>query len=494
MLLGAKVTPSEGLWRTTNRKLEYPRDRPKTRPFMRGYAILDTPLAFEDLQREIHQRVFRFVMQLRFVIGPLPVLVGGYVFITDPTLWRRAALVGTLGLAILLGLVYRRRVRRQQPVSLEAVMLLVGLVLHPVVFIATGGIVSPVLLGMLLVCFGASTLLSRRASGILLATQILSLFTASMLEYWQPFGSLVPIPFRTVVPTGPTPALLVVYSAVATLLFVVARELGTRIQFAFAEMLGRTIEAREQSLLLHREQLAELTLLSGEIAHELKNPLASVKGLAALLARRSEGQEPEPLVVLRREVDRMQGILEEFLNFSRPLVPLNLTDVRLDRISEEVILMHEGLSALREVHVELVESPPIVIRCDPRKLRQILVNLLQNALDASTEGGHVWVRLHAQQSAVEVVIEDDGRGLEPTTSGRVFEAGVTTKPEGSGLGLNVARGLARQHGGEVTLESSAPRGCTATLRLPTRSGLGEDTSSSTPRIGQSKEIRGASSR
>lgn len=244
--------------------------------------------------------------------------------------------------------------------------------------------------------------------------------------------------------------------------------MGCRIQSAFADLLLRVISTRDESLRLHQDQLSELTLLSGEIAHELKNPLASVKGLAALLSRRNPGEEPEPLTILRREVDRMQGILESFLNFSRPLVPLNLARTDLCAIASDVCILHAGMSELKGVSVELYAQVAVEVRCDPRKIRQILVNLFQNALDATAERGHIMIRVSANEPCAEVVVQDDGPGLVDELEARVFEAGVTNKPGGSGLGLNVARGLARQHGGDVTLTNRSSGGCQATLTLPMR--------------------------
>jgi signal transduction histidine kinase len=186
------------------------------------------------------------------------------------------------------------------------------------------------------------------------------------------------------------------------------------------------------------------------------------------LAQRQCGTEPEPLTVLRREVDRMQGILEEFLNFSRPLVPLNLRTIDLSRITNEVAGMHEGLCDMRNLRVELVTHAAVEVAGDPRKIRQILVNLLQNAIEACEPGARLWLRVAISDERAEVVIEDEGKGLDPAVAGRVFEAGVTNKREGSGLGLAVARGLARQHGGDIALAERSPRGCTATLTLPRR--------------------------
>jgi two-component system, NtrC family, sensor histidine kinase HydH len=425
-----------------------------------------TPLPFEDLPRELEERIYRFVLQLRFVIAPLPILLGGFVVTTDPALWRRIAIGAVLVSAATLVVVHVRRVRAQKRPELREILLVVGLGLHPVILFATGGVFSPVLLAMLLVCFVASTLFSRRVSGWLVSAQIAVIVLAALVEYSGLAGSLIPRSFKTAAIGAAAPVFPLIYASVGGLFFLVTREMGCRIQQTFSGLLERTVAAREQSLQMHREQLADLTLLSSEIAHELKNPLASVKGLAALLARRSQGQEPELLVVLRREVDRMQDILEEFLNLSRPLVPLNLTPVDLTGAASDVVAMHEGLSAQHEVEIDLATSDPVEVRCDARKVRQILVNLLQNALDACDQAGRIVIRVEASRDMAEVLVEDDGKGLEPAVEGRVFDAGVTSKATGFGLGLNVARGLARQHGGDVTLVARSPRGCIASLRLP----------------------------
>jgi len=248
--------------------------------------------------------------------------------------------------------------------------------------------------------------------------------------------------------------------------FFVTRHLGWTIQQSFHDLLARAIHDRDESLRLYQERLTDLTQLSGEIAHELKNPLTSVKGLATLLARRATTELAEPLAVLRREVDRMQAVLEEFLNFSRPVVPLNLETTDLYRLADDVLALHTGLLETRGLDADLLGDSPTWVVCDPRKILQVLINLLQNAIEASLPGRSLRVTVERGAIGSQVAIADSGPGLDPVLAARVFEAGVTSKPRGSGLGLSVARGLARQHGGNVTLEPGPTGGCVARLTLP----------------------------
>ena len=209
-----------------------------------------------------------------------------------------------------------------------------------------------------------------------------------------------------------------------------------------------------------------MTLLTSEIAHELKNPLASIKGLAALVAKDVQGRAAERTQVLRGEVDRMQTILDEFLNFSRPLVPLSLSPTDLGSLARDVARLHEGSAAERGVQIEVDAEGPVRLACDPRKVRQVLINLVQNALEASPRGAQVTLAVEHAAAGARVRVSDQGPGLSPDLRERVFEAGVTSKEHGSGMGLVVARGLARQHGGEVTLEVGTGGGLSALLELP----------------------------
>jgi signal transduction histidine kinase len=161
----------------------------------------------------------------------------------------------------------------------------------------------------------------------------------------------------------------------------------------------------------------------------------------------------------------MQSILEEFLNFSRPLVPLALGTNDVGALCREVALLHEGLAQERGVALE-VEAAAVPARCDPRKVKQVLINLVQNALEASLPDAEVRIEAEPLAGGARVRVLDRGRGLDATLSASVFDPGVTTKPRGSGIGLTVARALARQHGGDLVLVPREGGGTIAELTLP----------------------------
>jgi signal transduction histidine kinase len=178
------------------------------------------------------------------------------------------------------------------------------------------------------------------------------------------------------------------------------------------------------------------------------------------------GTTAERLTVLRREVDRMQAVLDEFLAYSRPLVPLDPEDVDVTALAREVVELHEGMAEERGVRLEVV-GEPAGQRCDPRKVRAVLINLVQNAIEASPRGEVVRVELARDAGGgLTMHVLDRGLGIDPAIAGRLFTVGATTKAKGNGLGLALARGLARQHGGELVLERREGGGAAAIVTLP----------------------------
>jgi signal transduction histidine kinase len=237
---------------------------------------------------------------------------------------------------------------------------------------------------------------------------------------------------------------------------------GTRLRMLVERMVERAQEARRSEVAARTEHAGELAVLAAEVAHELKNPLASIKLLSSLVAKEVDGKSAERLSVLREEVDRLQTTLDEFLNFSRPLVPLAIVEADANALCADVARLHEGAPAPLEV-MERVAAP---VRCDPRKLRQVLVNLVQNAIDASPAGAAVELATSADAHATRIEVRDRGPGVDPELLQRVFDPGVTSKAGGHGIGLTVARALCAQHGGTLELLPRDGGGTRAVVVLP----------------------------
>ncbi|MBI5070927.1 MAG: HAMP domain-containing histidine kinase [Deltaproteobacteria bacterium] len=399
----------------------------------------------------------------------LPVLFAfmAWLAFTDRTRWRQAFLLVFIPMAAAFVWAEWRRYRRegftQGTVERNLAVAALG---QMVVAGASGGLESPLLPLAVVFSLFVGLFVSRGLSYLLLFGQLAGLWTLAALALAAPVPDLNPAAFGGGPRAGHSQALLWANAILLSFFLAVGRGVGRIIRKMFDAMLRRALAAQEDARTSHAERSEELTALSAEIAHELKNPLASVKGLAGLLeAGVAPGKGAERLGVLRREVDRMQGILDEFLNFSRPLVPLALGRVDLAAVAREVAALHEGLARERGVQIE-VRAAAATVRCDPRKVKQLLINLVQNAIEASQAGGSVELETSGGADGAQVRVLDRGRGPDPTLGERLFEAGVTTKPRGSGLGLPIARQLARQHGGDLTLGPRPGGGAVAELRLP----------------------------
>jgi signal transduction histidine kinase len=136
----------------------------------------------------------------------------------------------------------------------------------------------------------------------------------------------------------------------------------------------------------------------------------------------------------------------------------------LRQICDEVAALHEGVA--RERGVEMVVTGEARVTCDARKIHQVLMNLVQNALEVGPRGTAIEVRCEQAAARATVRVLDLGPGIDPSVEPRLFQPGATTKPNGTGVGLTFARALARQHGGELELLSRPGGGCEALLTLP----------------------------
>ena len=432
------------------------------------------PPGYEEIRRTEFARVFGRIVGARLYVAPVLATLVVWLGVWEATAWRRATLitlaVGILVLTIAESIRYQRRGMAAGAADLNLAAATVG---QLVASAATGGLESPMIPLVLVIAMFTSMQMPERPwyywliAGVQLAAPwvFAAVAVAGAVSSWNP--ALLGGGSRA----GHDDLHLWLSAAGLSFGTGIAIAGGRALRGAFETMLWRALESNEALRRVHGERSADLMVLSGEIAHELKNPLASVKGLAALLTQNlAEGKGAERLGVLRGEVDRMESILGEFLNFSRPLVPLVLEHADLFALCQEVAALHEGLA--REKGVELrVLGAQAWVRCDPRKVRQTLVNLVQNALEATPAGKAIELTCAREGEQASVLVLDRGPGVDPAIAAELFEPGTTTKPKGSGLGLTIARALARQHGGEVSLVSREGGGARAELILPAEPSL-----------------------
>ena len=424
------------------------------------------PPGYEEIQREELSHLFGRVTRARLLGVPVAIGLVIWLAVTRVTPWRRGLLI-TLGVLAMVVFVhevlrYRRHGLGRRAFAVNFAFAAVG---QATASLATGGIESPFFFAMFPIGVAGAMLVEPPMLIALVATQAVAIWAMAWIKLGALLPNFNPAVFGGDALPGWTDAHVLWVATFATLGLGIVTFLGRSIRHSLDGVLRRGLEARHQVLRAHSERARELAALSGEIAHELKNPLASIKGLAALLAEDAgNGKPKERLTVLRREVDRMQAILEEFLNFSRPLVPLAIETVDLGGLVEEVAEMHEGTARERNIRLA-VKADEQPVRCDPRKIKQAVINLVQNALEASPADGVVEIRIEGGD-VVRAAVLDRGPGIEANLGDKIFEPGVTTKARGSGLGLTIARALVRQHGGDVTLEPREGGGTVATMQLP----------------------------
>jgi signal transduction histidine kinase len=235
---------------------------------------------------------------------------------------------------------------------------------------------------------------------------------------------------------------------------------------AMAASLGR-----QRDELRRAERLAAVGRISAQITHEIRNPLNAIGLNAELLAEELEAGAARPearqlVAAISREVDRLEGVTEEYLAFARlPRPALGRHDLNevvgslLDFLAPE--LEAAGVEVVREL-----APGALGVRGDEAQLRAVFMNLLRNSREAMPAGGRVTVGTRRAGEAVEAEVTDTGGGIPAEVLTRIFEPFYSTKERGTGLGLAFAQQVVKEHGGTLRCESAAGRGSTFTVRLP----------------------------
>jgi signal transduction histidine kinase len=226
-----------------------------------------------------------------------------------------------------------------------------------------------------------------------------------------------------------------------------------------------------EGMLSRSEALAAMGMMAAGIAHEVRNPLSIIAGTAERLRKKYAANADDPLLgFIPEEVARLDRILEGYLRFARdePPVP-EPCDLR--EIVERTSRLVEGEFGAKGVGVRrTLGADPVRVEADPRRLQQVLLNLLLNAAQAMPSGGDLDLELTREGAHALVRVSDRGRGLAAKDLARAFEPFYTTKEKGSGLGLVLAKRIVEAHGGSITIANRDGGGATVTVSLPVASG------------------------
>jgi signal transduction histidine kinase len=420
---------------------------------------------FEALRGRIFEELGQSSARWRLTwILPFNVLAVGLLMSRGESMPRvvvQSVAVATMGVLFAARVFYSTKVPPLKVISLP-----IGLVAYFALVATTGGLASPLLMTGALLIAGASTTLREPAwlRPAVFATFLgtfVALAALSRTGLGALTGALEPI-------RGSASAAYVCIALFAAVFTTVGiHRMGCTMTCGYERAALELVERREELCSENEDRTRELEGMAARLAHEVKNPLAAIKGLSTHMARNAgDPKAAERLAIVAAEADRLQSIVEGFLSFSRGLDDLKLGPTNPYEVARELAVLLEARAQEAEVTIEVTGDESLLLDADARKLRQALLNVVLNALQASPRGAKVRIAIARACSGGHITIQDEGVGMTQEILDRIRKPYFTTKEGGTGLGVAVARGLVEQHGGRIQFKSAPSRGTTVTIALP----------------------------
>jgi signal transduction histidine kinase len=258
---------------------------------------------------------------------------------------------------------------------------------------------------------------------------------------------------------------------------------ATIVLLAYRRMIAplRTTITESRATIERQEKLASLGVFAAGIAHEIRNPLTAIKVRLFSLKQthRSGSPEYEDVEVIESEINRLERIVSEFLQFARPAEP-ELQEARVQAIFQDIQRLLESAFARKGIALEVNAEDGQVVRVDTNRFKQVLLNLVQNGAEAIRGSGKVI--LQAERSTrplggrirpvTLIRVSDTGSGISSEHQKRLFDPFFTTKETGTGLGLPIAARIIEKHGGVIECETTPGKGTTFTIVLPNKENNG----------------------
>ncbi len=219
------------------------------------------------------------------------------------------------------------------------------------------------------------------------------------------------------------------------------------------------------------EKLADIGKAVTHVVHEIRKPLMLIGGFASQVERcqaiHDSEKDRRKLQIVVEEVRRLDTLLSGIRLITRPPSSSMKYSIPVNRVLNETLELLEPMLKSRKIEVttDLTEDP-IMVHGDPDQLKQVFLNLLENAISAMKGLGKVFIASRAGAATAQIIVEDNGPGIPPEHREKVFDPFFTTSPEGTGLGLAICRNIVRDHGGDITLQSAVPRGARFVVELP----------------------------
>jgi signal transduction histidine kinase len=239
-----------------------------------------------------------------------------------------------------------------------------------------------------------------------------------------------------------------------------------RLGRAFNQMLDRLDESKVAKV--RNEKLALAGMFAARVAHDIRNPLASMKINSQLLESAVKADQKNAALVraVLHDISQVESVIRDLIELARP-GELRLVPVDINAVIRTVMRQLDPRLSHRKVipALHLPDRLPLV-KIDTERFTQVLMNVIVNAIDAMPGGGALEVSTHSDGASVSIDVDDDGVGIDPTIADRIFDPFVSSKPEGVGLGLVNAKAVVEGHGGQIALSPRQPRGTRARIVLP----------------------------
>ncbi|OMP68191.1 ATP-binding protein [Domibacillus epiphyticus] len=222
-----------------------------------------------------------------------------------------------------------------------------------------------------------------------------------------------------------------------------------------------TSRKKTEELLLRSEKLSVIGELAAGVAHEIRNPLTSIKGFTQLMSTNNEYQK-----IILDEIDRINVIVSEFMLLAKPH-PVHFAPRKIVPLLKHVISLLESEANLKNVQFHFhIKDHDTMVECEEHQLKQVFLNMMKNAMDAMPNGGKITISVRRNKDRVEIGIADEGIGIPQDKMLKIGEPFYSSKENGNGLGLMMSFKIIQNHGGKYHIESQENKGTTFTISLP----------------------------